>query len=304
MADKHIKLIVTGDSEKKSLHKSLQSCFPNETVNGDSVIWDQPRKVNGTTSNRLTQGVGPSSSMKAMVDAMFSEILSGKKPNNSPPDFVIVIDDVELGNVGQEDVVVQSFLTAVNDKLAQLREINSVAKFNTIQTRIRTCCSFHLLCPMVEAYFFADPNTLISGGVADGINSMLTHPTDVEQFDASPDLHPEWQALCKSKNAAQIGRAPWWKTERHPKHYLTHLLSVSNAAAYHETTLGSEMIEAIKWTTVAKISTDSPIISALLEDIWDWYGIVPSAGQCVGKSSDLMYRARPTYPFQRILRNL
>lgn len=304
MAEKHIKLIVTGDSEKASLHQSLKNCFPTHTVNGDLVIWDVPRKINGATSHRLAQGVAPSTPMKVMVDAMFSEILAGKKPNGSPPDFVIVIDDVELGNVGQEHVVVESFLTAVNAKLAQLQGLHSAAQFNSIQNRIRTCCSFHLLCPMVEAYFFANSNTLNVGGVAAGIKPMLVHPTDVEQFDASPDPHSEWRAACISKNAEQKERTPWWKTERHPKHYLTHLLSVSKAPAYHETTLGASMIEAIYWPTVATTPTDSPIISALLEDIWDWYGHHPPAGQCVGTSSNVMYRVAATPLRQRILRNL
>lgn len=305
MADKHIKLIVTGDSEKKSLHKSLQNCFPTQTVNGDLVVWDEPRRVDGVTSRQLTPGVAPSTSMTKMVDAMFSEVLAGKKPNGNPPDFVIVIDDVELGNVGQEDVVVNSFLTAVNAKLAQLQGQHSAAKFNSIQTRVRDCCSFHLLCPMVEAYFFANPNTLISGGVVAGVSPTLAHTTDVEKFDASPDLHLDWQAICKSKNAEQIVRSPWWRTERHPKHYLTHLLSVSKAPAYHETTLGASMIEATDWPTVAKSPTDSPIISALLEDIWAWYGMPPPTCQCVGISSHVMYRVRTTRPPQQLtLRNL
>lgn len=304
MADKHIKLIVTGDSEKVSLHQSLKSCFPTHTVNGDLVIWDVPRKVHGATSSRLVQGLAPSTPMKDMVNAMFSEILAGKKPNGSPPDFVIVIDDVELGNVGREHVVVDSFLTAVNAKLVQLQGLHSAAQFNSIQNRIRTCCSFHLLCPMVEAYFFSAPNTLTHGGVAAAINPRLVHPTDVEQFDASPDPDPAWQATCISKNATQIALMPWWRTERHPKHYLTHLLSVSKAPAYHETTLGASMIEATHWPTVAKNQTDSPIISALLEDIWDWYGIFPPAGQCVGTSSNVVYRVGTTPPLQLILRNL
>jgi hypothetical protein len=304
MVDRHIKLIVTGDSEKKSLHESLQRCFPSHTVNGDPVIWDTPRKVDGATSYRLKGGVEPSASMKGLVDAMFAEVLEGKKPNGSPPDFVIVVDDVELGNVGQEGIVVQSFLEAVNAKLARLIGQHSAAHFKKIQTRIQTCCSFHLLCPMVEAYFFADPNTLTHGGVAVATNSMLAHPTDVEQFDASSDPHPDWKAICNVKNAEQILRAPWWKTELHPKHYLTHLLSVSKAPAYHETTLGASMIKVTDWSTVAKTSTDSPIISALLEDIWEWYGLQPPAGHCVGISSPTMHRLKTTPPLQRILRNL
>lgn len=303
MANKHIKLIVTGDSEKKSLHKALKSHFPTHTRNGELVVWDTPRKTDGVTNFRIQ--AGPiSSSMTKLVSVMFTEALQSKHPDGIQPDFVIVIDDVELGNVGREDFVVQAFQAGVTAKLIELQSVYSSLEFQKIQARIQTCCSFHLLCPMVEAYFFADPTTLTSGGVTTGNPPMLFHPTDVEQFDASPDLHPDWQSAYQFKNAEQKNINSWWKTERHPKRYLTHLLAVSAAPAYHETTLGARMIEATNWATVAKTATDSPIVSALLEDIWDWFGQTPQAGQFQGTSSNITYRSRSTPPNQRMLRNV
>jgi hypothetical protein len=303
MADKHIKLIVTGDSEKNALHKSLQSCFPAHTKIGDLVVWDTPRKADGVTNFRIQSG-RPSRSMTTLVNVMFTEALQSKQPDGTAPDFVIVIDDVELGNVGREDFVVHAFRLAVDAKLAELRSANSLVEFQQIQTRIQRCCSFHLLCPMVEAYFFADPKTLTSGGVSADKHPVLVHPTDVEQFDAILDSHPDWQSSCQLKNTQQKAKNPWWRTERHPKHYLTHLLSISQAPAYHETTLGARMIEETHWPTVAKTPTDSPIVSALLEDIWDWYGLPPPPDQCVGIPSPTMYRVKTTPPLQRTLRNL
>jgi hypothetical protein len=242
--------------------------------------------------------------MTKLVDVMFAEVLASKQPNGTRPDFVIVLDDVELGNVGREDFVVRAFRTAVDAKLTTLKGAHSDTEFQEIRTRVQSCCSFHMLCPMVEAYFFADPMTLTSGGVAAGNQPMLVHPTDVEQFDASPDPHPHWQSLCQIKNAQQKSINPWWKTERHPKRYLAHLLSVSAAPAYHETTLGARMIEVTKWTTVSKTPTDSPIISALFEDIWKWFDQTPTAGQFQGASSTITYRVRTTEPNQRVLRNI
>jgi hypothetical protein len=303
MADKHIKLIVTGDSEKLSLHKSLQKHFPIHTANGDLVVWDSPRKADGVTNFRVQAGP-PSSSMTKLVNVMFVEVLASRQPNGTRPDLVIVIDDVELGNVGRENFVVQAFQRAVGAKLTELQGMHSAAEFNDIQTRIQSCCSFHMLSPMVEAYFFADSMTLTSCGVAAGNQPVLVHPTDVEQFDASHDLHPQWQSACQIKNLQQKSINAWWKTERHPKRYLTHLLSVSAAPAYHETTLGASMIEATNWSTVAKTPTDSPIISALLVDIWDWFGQAPPAGQFQGASSTTTYQVKTTRPIQRVLRNI
>lgn len=299
MVDKHIKLIVTGEAEKTSLHQSLQKCFPTHTANGDLVIWDEPLKMFGVTNYRLTVGRSPSDSMKKLVDAMFVEALIGKCPTQKPPDLVIVIDDVEIGNVGQETVVVAAFLQAVQQKLNSCNP----ADRKRIQERIQNCCSLHFLCPMVEAYFFADNATLAASGSS--LIPSLCHLTDVEQFDASCDTNSIWQALCRSENTkkAQNGTS-WWKTECHPKRYLTHLLSISNAPAYHETTLGAHMIAATNWQTVAKNSTDSPFISALLEDIWDWFKQTPQLGQFQGTSSPITYQVKTKLPSQRLLRNI
>ena len=305
MAEKRIKLIVTGDSEKAALHRSLAQCFPTHTASGDSVVWDTPRKEAGVTSYQLKVGKPPLSSMKTLVNAMFAEALNSKQPNGTPPDLVIVVDDVELGNAGQEGVIVQAFQTAVKDKLNALQQQQSASTFSRIQARIQTACSFHLLCPMVESYFFADSATLAVGGVAASISPRLLHPTNVEQFDASPDLHPAWQALCQRENSRQHSLEHlWWQTERHPKHYLSHLLDISGVEGYFETTLGAQMIQALNWNRMAKTPTDSPIISALLEDIWDWFGQTPLLGDCVGQSSPATYQVRTLRPTQRLLRNI
>ncbi len=304
MAEKRIKLIVTGDSEKAALHLSLKKYFPTHTASGDAVVWDVPRKAPGVTSYRLSSTASPSAPMRNLVEAMFAEAMNSKPPKGTQPDLVIVVDDVELGNSGQEGVIVQAFQTAVKDKLKALQQQQSASTFSRTQARIQTACSFHLLCPMVESYFFADSATLAVGGVPASVAPRLAHPTNVELFDASPDPHPAWQALCQRKNSEQQVRNTWWKTERHPKHYLSHLLAISAAPTYHETTLGAQMIQAVNWSRVAKTSTDSPIISALLEDIWDWFGQTPPLGDCVGQSSPATYQVRALRQTQRLLRNI
>lgn len=304
MADRHVKLIVTGDAEKKSLHKSLQKVFPTHNSDGDLVIWDTPRKADGATGYRLGAGAPPSTSMTALVDVMFAELLVGKRPNSVPPDLVIVIDDVELGNVGQEFLIVEAFQAAVNVKLLALEADRSAANFQKIKSRVKACCAFHLLRPMVESYFFANPATLAVCGVPFAHAPMLLHQTDVECFDATPDQNVKWQALYLEENSKKQLKDAWWKTECHPKRYLTHLLSANGAPEYQETVLGAKMIEATDWAVVAKTQTDSPVISALLEDIWDWFGIVPTPGRFLGNSSPATYRVRNTHPDTRLLRNI
>lgn len=304
MAEKHLKLIVTGDAEKKSLHKSLQKIFPTHTSDGDLVVWDTPRKADGATGYQLSADAPPSASMNSLVNVMFTELLAGKTPGSAPPDLVVVIDDVELGNVGQENIIVEAFKVAVNAKLLDLESKHSAAHFKKIKSRAQACCAFHLLRPMVESYFFADPATLGVCGVPLMQGPSLVHQTDVECFDAMTDKNLKWQALYQDENSRKQINDAWWKTECHPKRYLTHLLSVNGAPEYQETVLGAKMIEATDWAAVAKLKTDAPIISSLLEDIGDWFGVAPTPGKFLGVSSPITYRVRNTPPNKRSLRNI
>ena len=100
MAGQRIKLIVTGDMEKASLHDSLRKFFPEQNVNGENVTWETPRKLQCATSHRLRMTSEPSTQMKQLARAMLDEAILGK--NGTAADLVIVIDDLELCNHGQE----------------------------------------------------------------------------------------------------------------------------------------------------------------------------------------------------------
>ncbi|MEN8219862.1 MAG: hypothetical protein ABFS56_26640 [Pseudomonadota bacterium] len=109
-----IKLIVTGDMEKLALHKSLQRFFPDER-DGQKVTWELPRKTQCATSYQLSplqkDNSNLSKAMKPLAQAMIAEALFGK--TGKPADLVVVIDDVELGNLGREDIIAKHFRAAV-----------------------------------------------------------------------------------------------------------------------------------------------------------------------------------------------
>lgn len=155
-----IKLIVTGDLEKLALSQSLMKHFPS-TYNGKNVIWDEPRKTHGATSYQLqplSAGGLLSNPMKELAKAMLAEALEGKKRGQSPADLVIVIDDVELGNLGRENVIAEHFQAAVNNAI-QLKAKGISAEDARIRSVIRDKCSFHLLKPMV-VHILAQPEHL------------------------------------------------------------------------------------------------------------------------------------------------
>ncbi len=289
-----IKLIVTGDLEKLALHESLRSLFPAAPVGepGDvveAVIWDRPRKLHCATSHRLTSGKAPSVPMLDLVQAMMDEACVGKR--GVPADLVVVMDDVELGNLGQEAVILEHFRAAVNQKLDSYEQ-RTRARYRAI---LRERCSFHLLCPMVEAYLFGDPAALAVAGVPPSRTPLLVS-TDVEQFESND---PAWLPECVLENEVQGSLNPWWRNERHPKRYLEHLLGET---VYEETEQGKRALLELRWRQVPKSPAETSMLRCLLEDIATWFG-VPNPLGAGGSLFPGLYPARNVRDEERILRN-
>ncbi len=267
-----IKLIVTGDMEKLALHKSLMRLFPSER-NGDEVIWEKPRKLHCATSFRLRslkENNGKcSAQMKELARAMFAETFHSKRKNGKPADLVIVIDDVEIGNLDQEYIIAEHFRAAIEQIIKEKQySSNTEARYRWI---LREKCSFHLLKPMVESYLFGDANALRIAGVPDGVNPKLVHPTDVEQFKTDDSA---WLPICRIENEKRQKVAPWWRHECHPKRYLEELVKRGGHEFYEETRHGKDALEKIAWKLVPKCQNDTPFIRSLFEDIADWFEFV------------------------------
>lgn len=295
-----IKLIVTGDMEKSALHKSLQKVFPPVRYDEGLVEWDVPRKLNCATSYKLSPPSGDnlSSPMKELAKAMLAEAGIGR--NGKPADLVVVIDDVELGNLGQESIVAAHFRAAVQVALSEYTG-SALARYQDI---LREKCSFHLLKPMVESYLFGDDIALRLAGVPDGSNPKLVNPEDVEQFETND---PAWLPTCYLENAKKHQHAkPWWFHERHPKHYLEYLVGLGQV--FYEEKQGKEALLELDWKKIPEhrannpiIRADMPIIRSLFGDISDWFGI---ANPLPGKTNPAFYPDRKVNRAKLLLRNM
>ncbi|MCP4695843.1 MAG: hypothetical protein GY862_03180 [Gammaproteobacteria bacterium] len=314
-----IKLIVTGDMEKLALHKSLQGFFPDERYNeetqhSEQVIWVQPRKIKCATTHKLLPDRMPSGPMKGLAEAMIDEAIIGKKGKpadkklakamiakagirkEGPADLVVVIDDVELGNLEQEGIIAKHFQAAVNHVLEE-KKYNSATE-TRYRKMLREKCSFHLLKPMVESYLFGDTDALRVVGVPDGERPQLVHPTDVEQFESND---PVWLRTCHEKNADSRQSKSWWCHERHPKHYLEHLIE-RGQGSYEETDNGKKALKGLKWKQVPKCPTDTAFIRSLFGDIADWFGIPNPLGG--GETNPQFYPYKSVNRANLLLRNM
>lgn len=286
-----IKLIVTGDLEKLALVELLRQLFPSERK-GQRVVWDRPRKLHGATSHRLVQGSSPSQPMLDLARAMLDEAGIGK--TGRPADLVIVIDDVELGNLAREEIVAQHFRAAVNQVLSQRYKLSEQQHY---RETLRENCSFHLLKPMVESYFFGDIQALGRAGVPADASPMLVH-SDVEEFESSD---PRWLPACQMENAQQQLHTPWWNHERHPKHYLEHL-TARGGVFYEEKLHGKDALISLRWTDVPKALTETIFARSLFEDLSFWFDVPNPLGR--GSTHAGFYPSKSARPTDRLLRNL
>lgn len=290
-----IRLIVTGDVEELALHESLRGIFGDERHDGEEVIWDPPRKLHSATSRRLSPSEPPPRPMKALARAMLDEVLIGKR--STPADLVVVIDDVELDNVDQEAVIAGHFKAALTDALVARLQDRPLKTCEQYRVRVRERCSFHLLRPMVEAYFFGDGDTLRAMGVQ---SAPLVRHADVERFETT-DTDTDWLDECQHDSQRHQHQRPWWRRERHPKHYLAHLLQ-RGGIFYDEVLHGRPALQRLAWKQVPKASTDCAIARCLFEDLADWFGVSNPLG--AGDLQPCLYPTRTIDRSKLLLRNL
>ena len=290
-----IRLIVTGDVEELALHESLRRVFGDARHDGEEVIWDPPRKLDCATSRRLSPSERPPRPMQALARAMLDEVLIGKR--GTPADLVLVIDDVELGNVDQEVVIAGHFKKALEEALAARLKEHSLKICEQYRARVRERCSFHLLRPMVESDFFGDGDTLRSMGAR---SMPLVRHTDVERFETIEN-DPGWLEECRIANQRQQRERPWWRHECHPKHYLEHLLQ-REGIFYDEVRHGEPALQRLAWSQVPKAVADCTIARCLFEDLADWFGVANPLG--AGDMDQGLYPPRSVDRSKLLLRNM
>lgn len=294
---KRIRFIVTGDLERTALVPALRRLFPPD-ADGDRAEWLPTRKTGAGTSMRLRADI-MDKGMKALAKAMVAEAWGGE--DGRPADLIVVVDDVELHNFDQQPLVCASFRAAVELELATRATAmrGTGRSIDELRMRVRERCSFHLLCPMVEAYLFPDHAALVTAGCAATVEPRLVRPHDCEDFES---CDPAWSPTCHTKNERMAASGyPWWQEQRHAKHYLEHLVEQSGGW-YNETHAGRRAFETLDWSQVPS-NSGYPFVRALLEDLADFF-VVPHPLGNAALSSPLTYPGKQVDRRTLLLRNM
>jgi hypothetical protein len=224
--------------------------------------------MNGVTTSALPDLSDPITPrpLQRMANALVTETVCARA--GSLPDLVIGIDDLELANAAQADRVVAWVRRAVREEVVRrYPDAASQPEANRTREALRQRCSFHLLAPMIETYFFGEAEALLRAGVATEV-AVHRIGADVEDFETDdPDFLP--MAVLRNVEKQSLGAAwSYWREERHPKNYLAYLTARSGGL-YRETgrgTGGVPALETLDWSGVT--AADATLFArALFEDL-------------------------------------
>lgn len=257
-----IGLIATGECEQRGLASSLERVFAESDVEFELCF---KRPVNSFTSSRLVYppvGKKGPNSIDDFVDSIAASIMG-----RGAPDFVFAIDDLELANVATPQHVTALVRDAV---VASPRR-----KTHAEEARFRERCSVHFLCPMVEAYFFGEPEALTRAGATR--EAILEQGRHLEALRVN-----ELTYLTPSDIADHSWRAA--NRADHPKRYLSFLNDPEDKGErkYREVRQGRDALASLDWAQVfAHQPPGLAFALSLFDDLADAIGVPsPFPGRC------------------------
>lgn len=288
-----IAVLSTGLTEWHGLAEALMCLFDGSRfysvpTKAEVASYGEKFPYPGFTSTPLKQFhvAEPPESACELIERAAQEALGDRKAQHPPADLVILVDDLELVHVGQIPLVVDVLRAAARHHLARLAAPMRARTAAVLREKV----SFHLLVPMIEAWFFADPAALRTAGVPASRPVVFTAQQDPEQFCTDDPAYlsagsgdcPKWTALPpdrqKKLRPKWLGASP---REQHPKGYLQWLCidgSQRGCTTYKESASGARALGGLHWPTVfSRQPTQLAFLAALLDDVSDAVN-VPLAG--------------------------
>jgi hypothetical protein len=249
-----IGLITTGECEHRALGPSLQRVFGDAAL---ELVRAFRRPVPSITSNYLSYP-GPGAG-KTHVDKLVESMMATLERRDAP-DFVFAVDDLELANVATAHHVTQLVADAFRRYFGNTPTHRELA-------RIRARCSFHLLCPMLEAYFFGEPSALHRAGA--------TRPAQLDPAHNLEDFHTTDPAFL---GPPDVRDHPWRRPDRgrHPKRYLGFLVDPHDEeqTSYKESADGCRALATLDWAQVFRHQPPGIAFAcSLFDDLADALGV-------------------------------
>ena len=264
-----VAFLPTGRTEWHGLPRAFGRLFRGhefEVVPSATEVADHGDRypLDGFTSCRLSAAhlAKPPEAATLLVQRAAAPLM-----DRDPPDLLVVLDDLELANRDQPEHVVRVFRAAVEQHVT-----DPDPRRRRARTPLAERASFHLVAPMIEAWFFGDPAALATAGVSaphhlmGGLSLEEFATGDIGYLAACEADCPGWQAR------KQRSKRPKWLADdrmHHPKGYLQWLTrdaAAGTCTRYRESEDGAAALATIDWTAL-KAQPGMNFLNALCEDI-------------------------------------
>ena len=312
VADPRIGLLITGQAKGLGLPDLLQRTFPQAEF---LTLWEiqSSRKPHpGFTSASVASldPDNPRTLLRKLIQHAAGALT--RKPRDGGVDYVLFLDDLELENQSQPALVCSKVRQAASSHLEHLAARNNGHLVDRTRRLFQERLSFHLAAPMLEAWFFADPNTL--GNHRD--LTQLTPGRDPEDLrvedpaylESTPSECPSWLELTPKKQKTHRPswiRLPTADRTRHPKAYLAWLHREpqhKKCSTYRETHEGADMLRKLQLSNALTHPAHMGYLRALVLDLCDMLELeaTPWDGHAAPETARLPIPNAPP----RVLRNL
>ncbi|HSN97320.1 MAG TPA: hypothetical protein VLS89_03445 [Candidatus Nanopelagicales bacterium] len=321
-----VAVIPTGEMELGGLAPALERLFPAHEFITIPKIPGRPgeraKPFDQSNTSRVSSEAskeGLKSDRRRLVEALAGAVYPSDRRDAA--DLALVLDDLELVNLDQPHVVVDSIRNSVRAHLDQQRARLSDHDVRDLKQCLRDRASFHLAAPMPESWLFADPNGPVNSGVRAEESIRLKQGIDPEQFEtddpaySSDDGAKCSQLLDRNRRRGEDRRPPWvikpnekypWCTrERHPKAYLQWLCrdpAENTCTRWQESRQGVEALRKLDWQAALAEPAWCTWLRALVEDLADGLGEPTPVPGVAGTTCPLT--ARKHKDQSAVLRNL
>ena len=277
---KRVGIVVTGETEYYGISEAIQTLFPDHIFHClplEKTSLEGTSLCNGFTSVQL-KPVHVQEPPEACQDllALAAQEALGDGRRKQPYDLVVVLDDLELCNADQPELAVAVMKAAANKHLDVLAGERRRRTEQAFKERV----SFHLIAPMIEAWFFIDDQALVRAGVQSIDSVVFDGNTDPEAFlTLDEDYQNAEASICTALSQQQARRKkknkPKWldnpQRSQHPKGYLQWLTrdpDRNKCTTYKESVHGANALKRLDWRKAIPYNPEHlRFIKSLIEDI-------------------------------------
>ena len=313
---KRVGILVTGETEYYGMAIALQRLFPAhlfDCLPVEKKFLPGTKLYSGFTSSQLSREhvQNPPEACLNLVAFAAQEAIGDR--HKEAYDLVIILDDLEICNAHQPELVSEVMRMAVHKHLEVLATRNARIQDLTKQS-LKEKVSFHLVAPMIEAWFFIDNKALRRAGVQSLESVSFNIDSDPESFSTDDQAFLAAEAafctaLAKQPPGRRKKNKPKWIDNenrcRHPKGYLQWLTSAPehrNCTNYQESSHGADALREFDWNQVPMRHKDHlGYLKAMVEDLEQVLGSKPVVD--LGSPANIS-TAIAVSPRDRILRNI